>query len=317
MYILDVTNPEFLKWTKVQYADTVNLPDPRYIECTVYSEKLNAVFLHGGLYYNSIFTFNELYADTWKFSFATNTWTRLEEIAPPGFISGHSCTLDSSGDNVIISYGLALNDSNQALNTTWKWNLASNIWTQLTVTSPTQPINRWLLNMHLIPGYTNKFLAHHGRQPRSGNNNIYTDFWTMDLSGNSIFWKELTVTNKPPPNEVQTFAMLSDKWLLMMGGDADGNKTTADTCKPPLQCIFPVTPQDTNFFLRLMLNQDMVEWQDEAGFDHTFTRNRKASSVVMKPFVYLFGGMDWDGQHGIGEIFNTHTWGNHISNRYW
>jgi len=317
MYLLDVSDPELILWTKIQYATTA-APPARYTECAVYSASQNAVFLYGGLNYTSDFSNSLIFGDSWVFHFSTNTWTRLDELAPPGTLTGHSCDLDYSGDNLIITHGLALNDTNQGVDTTWRWSLATNTWTPVTVSSALKPVKRWLMNMHLIPGETSKFLCHHGRQPRSGNNNIYTDVWIMDvnLNSNTVSWAQLTITNTPPNNEVQSFALLSDKYLLMSGGDADGTKTTADTCKPPLTCIFPVTPQFTNYFLRLHLSQLSGNWQ-AADFEHNSPAHRHAAIVIMEPYLYMYGGHDWDGQHGIGEIFNPLTWGLKPNQGFW
>jgi len=311
MYFLDVSNPQLLKWTKVTYNPSSPVPEARSYECAVYSEIEDAFFMYGGLIYTSNFSTTVVFGDSWVYRFSTNTWTQLDAVAPPGYRAGHGCALDSSGQNVIMLHGVPDNVS-APVNTVSVWNLATNTWKELPP-STVGPIGRWLFGWYRIPD-TNNFLMVNGRIPR---NQVYkTDIWV--LNGDNYQWSQLEVSNiQNPPHEVAAFALTSSKWFLMSGGDADGNKTVADTCKPPLLCRTVVTPQDTNFFLQLNLNAKRADWEDEAGFDHTSTPHRHATIVVMKPYLYMYGGHDWDGQHGIGEIYNTLTWGLKLSNKYW
>jgi len=311
MYFLDVSNPQLLKWTKVTYNPSSPVPTARSYECAVYSEIEDAFFMYGGLIYTSNFSTPVVFGDSWVYRFSTNTWTQLDAVAPPGYRAGHGCALDSSGQNVIMLHGVPDNVS-APVNTVSVWNLATNTWKELPP-STVGPIGRWLFGWYRIPD-TNNFLMVNGRIP--GNQVYLTDIWV--LNGDNYQWSQLEVSNtQNPPHEVAAYALTSSKWFLMSGGDADGNKTVADTCKPPLICRTVVTPQDTNFFLQLNLNAQRADWEDEAGFDHTSTPHRHATIVVMKPYLYMYGGHDWDGQHGIGEIYNTLTWGLKLSNKYW
>jgi hypothetical protein len=250
--------------------------------------------------------------DSWVYHFSTNTWTQLDALAPPGFRAGHECALDSSGQNVIMLHGLPGNTS-APLNNISVWNLATNTWTHLPP-STVGPVARWLFKFYRIPD-TNNFLLVNGRIPFNNPQVFLTDIWV--LNGDNYQWTQLELSNvQDPAVDVAAFGIISSKWLLMSGGDVDANKTLAETCPPPLSCRFVVNPQDTNYFLRLKLNVERADWDDEARFDHTTTPHRHASIVVMKPYLYLYGGHDWDGLHGIGEIYNTLTWGLKIPNKY-
>jgi len=318
MYLVDVSNPELIKWTRVNYAPSSPVPNARSYECAVYSEIEDAFFMYGGLLYTSNFSTTIILGDSWVYHFSTNTWTLLDALAPAGYRAGHGCALDSSGENVIVLHGIKDNDTDP-INATSIWKLSDNTWTHLPPAT-VGPLGRWLFGWQRIPG-TNNFLMINGRIPSFGlprNQTYRTDIWA--LNGDNYQWTELVVTNvQDPPFELSTFALTSSKWLLMSGGDADGNKTVAETCKPPLICRTVVTPQDTNYFLRLNFNSSPQrgDWEDEAEFDHTTTRHRHAAIVLMKPYIYMYGGHDWDGQHGIGEIYNTLLWAIKLPNKYW
>jgi hypothetical protein len=311
MYLLDVSNPELVNWTKVNYAPSSPVPFARAFECSVYSASNNALYLYGGTIYFPNLQ-GTVFGDSWVFHFDTLTWTLLDSVAPPGNRGGHSCVLDITGENAIVGYGIFTNAPPTPTDKVWKWHLATNTWTDIT-SAGARPVSRWVHGFGRIPG-SKDFLLLNGRIPT--NQNYLTDVWKLD--GETFTWTQLSVSNIPnPPHEAATYAFISSKWILMSGGDADGNLTVADTCKPPLICVTVVTPQDTNFFLKLKLNQAQADWEDEADFEHTTTRHRHAAVVVMEPYLYMYGGHDWDGLHGIGEIYNTLLWGIKIPNKYW
>jgi hypothetical protein len=311
LFFLDVSNPDSLKWTQVHYDANSIVPPARSYECSVYSSKLDAFFFYGGLTYTSNYSTTVLVGDTWVYHFSTNTWALLDLVAPAGIRAGHGCALDEIGENVIVTQGLPDNFTDHFYRDTWSWNLATNTWTNVSTNIP--PNGRWLVGFDRLPG-TNNFVLFNGRRLPPV---TMTDVW--EFNGDTHQWRSFVVGNIPnPPHEVFAYTVTSSKWLLLAGGDADGNQTIADTCLPPLQCILvTATPQDTNFFLRLNLNQGSAIWEDEAEFDHTVTRHRHAAIVKMEPYLYLYGGLDWDGKHGIGEIYNTLTWGMKLPNKYW
>jgi len=310
MYFLDVSNPDLIKWTKVNYAPNSPVPTGRGYECAVYSAIEDAIFLYGGNFYTSNFSTANIFEDSWVYHFSTNTWTLLDVAAPPGLRTGAGCALDASGENVILTQGFGPSNvsTNNFYRDVWSWNLATNTWTNLTTNIP--PNGRWIFGWDRVPG-TNNFRLVQGRRLMQ----VYmTDVW--EFNGDTHQWREFEVSNvQNPPHELGAYAFTSDKWVLMTGGDADGNKTLADTCLPPLICRTVVTPQDTNFFLRV--NDGSAHWEDEAGFDHTVTPVRHAKIVKMKPYLYLYGGLDFDGIHGIGDIYNTLTWAMKLPNKYW
>jgi len=184
--------------------------------------------------------------------------------------------------------------------------------------SPVHPVGRWVFSFIRIPD-SNSFIFLHGKRIK---NEYMKDIWLFTVTDNNNYvWKNLTINNAPEPKELAAYSVPSKKWLLMMGGDADGQLTMNDTCPPAVKpCFAIVNPTNDNFFLRLhnINSRDTVEWDlDEGKFDHLTTPQRHGSMVTMHPYLYFYGGHDWDGKHGIGEIYNTLLWGNKLDEKFW
>jgi hypothetical protein len=145
MYLVDVSNPELIKWTRVNYDPSSPVPNARSYECSVYSEIEDAYFMYGGLLYTSNFSTTIVLGDSWVYHFSTNTWTLLDALAPAGYRAGHGCALDSSGENVIVLHGIKDNVTDP-INATSVWNLATNTWTHLPPAT-VGPLGRWLFWM--------------------------------------------------------------------------------------------------------------------------------------------------------------------------
>jgi hypothetical protein len=314
IFIHDAHNPARIKWTKVQNLGSV-APIPRSIDCAFYTN--NKLYIYGGANFTAKFEEDEtfFYNDTWVFSFATQTWQSLG-TSPAGKRGGGGCDLIDASTG-LITHG-ALGHDNIHLNDTWTWNLVNNQWNQLT-TSATRPESRFQLEFAKIPG-TSRFLLAHGQfaiaSPPIIVNVFKTDVWVFNPANGN--WQELTVENVPQPvHNVAGYALTSDRWLLMTAGDAGlANKTLAQTCPLPLRCVFKAAPTNTNYFLRLKLDQQPLKavWEEESQFDHSIPPVRKPAMVILEPYVYFVGGMGWDGVHGVGEIQNPYTWSIRLKN---
>jgi hypothetical protein len=310
IFILDASNPNLLKWTKI---DPLGLaaPVPRAFSCVVYSPEEDALFVYGGVSYPSNYSRFSFYSDSWVFSFSTNTWSQLDTVAAPGALTGMGC--DYIDRTVIMTHG-CLNSILAYKNDTWRWDLATNTWTLLD-TSTIRPRARSLTTFKRIPG-SNKFILANGQVVVSPIvDSVLTDIWIFD--SDTLNWSQSVVNNVPQPShDSYAEALTSNKWFLMAGGDADGNKTVADTCFPPLQCRVPATPTDTNYFLRLNLEKEEANWEDDEAFERSVPPHRRASIVVLEPYLYLVGGMNWNGKHGIGEMYNPYTWAIQLKKKY-
>jgi len=312
MFLLDVSDPNMILWTKVNYDPLSPVPRPRGFSCVVYEPLLEAVFLYGGVTYNAQFTEFEVFSDSWVFYFSNHSWVELDANAPPGNRGGMTC--DYLNGNAFMTHG-SLNNVIFTSNDTWKWNLVSNTWTLLTTSSPV-PRSRTEVQFKRIPS-TTKFILVGGEDfvPPLFKAIVIKDVWIFDTITN--IWTNLSFPSVPDPfPEVFALAVTSDNWFMIQGGDRQGNLTVADTCKPPLQCIIPATPTDDNFFVKINLNQATGLWMDESELEHNLPPLKRSSIVIFPPILYLVGGMGWDGQHGVGEIYNRYTWVTELKNKY-
>jgi len=107
-------------WTELERT---NAPTPRTSPAMVYDDKNNLIVLFGGGdawgYCN----------DTWTYNSSTNSWTEMRPISAPSPRNGHSMAYDSINGVVILFGGF---DTSGLLNDeTWTYNLALNIWTNV------------------------------------------------------------------------------------------------------------------------------------------------------------------------------------------
>jgi len=102
----------------------------------------------------------------------------------------------------------------------------------------------------------------------------------------------------------------------MHGGHIFTNTTIAAACGPFLTCNADATSTDDSFFLKLENMQTLANWQDEAMFEHSTPPLRRASGVILEPFIYLTGGMGWSGWNGVGELNNLYTWAIELKDTY-
>jgi len=285
---------------------------PRSIDCAVYSPIQNALFIYGGTSYSNEFQNLIFYNDSWVFEFSSQTWEQLDTNVPAGPRAGMGC--DYINDYVIVTHGSHGTDL-VFYNDTWSWHLPSNTWTLLT-TSQTRPGSRFQFEFNIIPG-TEDFLLANGQISTSTAFSEYlTDVWVLHTS--NLQWEQLTVSDIPPKVlNVAGYALTSNKFLLMAGGDEDlAHLTLSDTCKNPLACVIRANPTNKNYWLRLKLDQGIADWE-ESDIKHSFPPLRKPSILIMEPYLYLVGGTGWDGQHGVGVIYNQYTYALNLNDKYW
>jgi len=324
LFLLDVSDPSGkIRWTKVEY-NSQTVPSPRILGCVDYSPQLNALFLYGGVTFNANFGNMVFFSDSWKFSVETLTWTLLSENSVPGARSSMGCTFIDG--YIYMTHGISGNDTLHPVNNTWKWHLASNVWTELVIpqTSPI-PAGRFKLIFERFPENNDLIFFGEGETISPQFQEVlFTDLWTFNRQ--TLEWKQFTIRDAPEAQrDTYAYALTSDRWFLTHSGDSRTNETLTDTCHPPLFCFIRATPTDDTFFLNLKMNENnnnnnnmVADWETEEDFEFRSPPLRRAVLVVFPPTrrVFLVAGYDWNGKNGIGEIYNPFTWVIKLKDKY-
>jgi len=287
-------------------------PPPRSIDCAAYSPIQNAIYIYGGTTYTSDFSTVTFYEDSWVFHFSNQTWTQLSTATPAGLRGGMGCDY-TDDDQIIVTHG-SQGTNLLYYDDTWSWDLPTNTW-KLLSTSATRPGGRFEFEFNIIPGTDNFLLANGQVSTSTGTSTYLTDVWILYMDTKT--WVQLEVEDVPQPViDAAGYALTSSKYLLMAGGDAGlADLTVEDTCKEPLDCDVRANTTNSNYFLRIRLNDGTAQW-DDPEFDHSFPPVRKPAVLIMEPYLYLVGGTGWDGQHGVGEIYNPYTWAIQLKDKY-
>lgn len=311
IFIMNAENPDLIKWTQIQKADSSPEPIPRAYSCVVYSKSLDALYVYGGFTYNPQFTQINFFSDIWKFEFANLTWTLIQENGPAGNRAGMGCDILADENVVYLTYG-TVNTLSNALNDTWMWELETNTWTLLTnISEVNRPTSR-SLHVFRVIGSTHDFLFFDGLSLRSINNtNRFSEVWIFH--SDTATWQQNVVNNPPAPRGTFAYTLTSEKWFFMHSGDFEETNIT-ENCLPPLECIDPADPTDESFFMKF--KDGSSKWTDELELAHSTPPLRHASIVNLEPNLYLVGGMDWSGKNGVGEEYNYFTYSIILTAKY-
>lgn len=295
------------------------LPSPRTMSCTVYHESTNALYVFGGVNFTADFSSFTYYDDHWKFDFDTNTWTELLTGLPsPSARASSGCALVDDAIYLFSGGGENFSIDNEL----WRYNIPNNDWTLLQTNElePTsRPLGRTQSNFAKIPG-ENRLLVYGGdafdriSDPPFLVAKTQEDVWVYDIDTDT--WESKAVHNRPAtPRNHQAFTFTSNRYFLVQNGDAQGEKTVADTCQFPLQCLIPATPTNNTFVY------DLVEevWTFLPLVSANLPPTRRSMMGRLGDTIYLFGGYGWDGDSGYsseGKIENENTWKLQIAPQY-
>jgi len=299
---------EFYTWRRLHNGTESPAPAKRALFCWAYDKDGDNLFIFGGVNYTNTFTSFAFYNDTWKFSFTSNTWTLLSVTNPPSARAGNSCS--RIGNNMYMFGGAFLNPSRVsiALDEFWKFNINTFVWTFLgskvqNTTSAPWPGARLQFNFLKLPRQDKIFLTDGFKEDVFGVAHPYNDVWVYDQSANS--WTNLDNAGHPTIiREYMAAVALSNRYILFQGGDAQGNRTAADLCLPPLICFIAASPTDNTFIYDIK-----KEKFNELFLDHLPPPLRRAQATITnEAIVLMFGGFNFDGTNGVGPLRDRHTW---------
>jgi len=308
-------NTEFYTWRRIQNG--TNAPEKRALFCWAYDKQGDRLYIFGGVNYTNTFTSFTFYNDTWRFDFSTNLWTKLATTDSPAKRAGVSCT--AYNGNMYLFGGSALTPSfvSIAYDELWRLNFASLTWTLLGSENLNQsgglpwPQERLQFNFLELPGTDRFFLTDGFRENQFGVAMPFNDVWIYDVSADR--WTQLDNEGHPTViREYMAAVALSSRFIMFQGGDAQGNRTAADVCKPPLVCFIASSPTDNTFIYDI----EREEFT-ELFLDRTLPPLRRAMMTRTKEnLITLFGGHNFDGANGVGALRDRHTWALEPKARY-
>lgn len=282
-------------------------PAPRAFACAVYHEASESVIVFGGTQFEADFSAFTYFDDLWQFDLASATWSALQPTgARPSARAGFGCDIIDEAIYLFSGNGDDFNTDNEL----WRYDIAEQAWTLVQADAPddsTRPVARTQMIFTRIPGRREILMAAGDAfeqipEPPFLVAVTQEDVWRYDIDADR--WTELDTQNKPEPaRNHRAYTMISDRLLLVQGGDAQGDLTTDDTCPAPLFCLIPASPTSDTFVY------DIVgERWSQLDLPTGAPPARRSAMRAVEGTVYLFGGYGWDGDNAVGKIANPYTW---------
>ncbi|CAH6420124.1 Hypothetical protein KVN_LOCUS21 [uncultured virus] len=309
VFFVDVSTHNFAtnKWTRIHYGNGT-APSARAFFCWGYDAINDVFYLNGGTNYLSatVPTF-AFYNDTWKFEFSTNTWTQLTLTNFPS--SRASSTCGTVGQSLFLFSGAIVNQFFVRTNFEdfWHFNMSSETWSLIStnVNATGGPIGRAQGRMTTLISTTDIWFSGGSRYNGAAAPTPLDDVWL--LHADNFTWEQLDNEGTPfPVREFPGVVATSDKFVFMIAGDAQGNKTVADTCAAftPPGCFVPATPTN-NMFIYNVNRQKWTEFEfDEEQGNISPLRRPNVAFHENQETIYLYGGFNWVGNVPIGVIRN-------------
>jgi uncharacterized membrane protein YozB (DUF420 family) len=197
----------FVSWEKLN-PTSAETPGIRYEHGMQYNEATDQVFVFGGR------DGNQVYNDLWVLNVEKVIWQRLganAPVAPPARYN-LAMIVDAAGQNIYITAGHS--PGGQSYNDIWRFEVASETWTDLTPTAATPPAARYG-----TPGLNigDGLVLTHG----FGGGRRYDDTWRFDLASGQ--WSNITPAGALPVGRCLFAATASEQRLVMHGGCATPN----------------------------------------------------------------------------------------------
>jgi len=300
---------EFYTWERLHNGTQGTAPERRALFCWAYDNERDDLYIFGGVNYTNTFSSFTFFNDTWKFNFATNQWTKLNPVPSPSARAGCSCV--PNGNRMYMFGGSVLNSNFVAVasDELWRFSFENHNWvfmgSQNANTTGNQPWpgERLQFNFLKLPRVDKFFLTDGFRENAVGTSIPYNDVWLYDVS--EARWTQLANTGAPAiVREYMGAVALSNRYVLFQGGDAQGNRTAADLCHPPLICFIAASPTDNTF---------LYDIKNERFYELFLDRlppplRRPMMTLTKEDLVLMFGGHNFDGTNGVGTLRDRHTW---------
>jgi len=132
----------------------------------------------------------------------------------------------------------------------------------------------------------------------------FRDIWIYDTSANK--WIQLNNTGAPDIiREYLGAVALSTRYILIQGGDAQTANAAAICTPGGLTCFVADSPTDDTFIYDIYLQKTT-----RVILDHTVQQLKRTMLTLTKQnTVLLFGGHNFDGANGVGDIRDRNLYG--------
>ena len=191
-------------WSQLSTTGTAPVAR-RYTNSDIYNGNL---IIFGGYGSNAL-------NDVWKLNLTTLAWTQLHDGTGTAPAARYIHSVNITGDNLYVFGGII---PGSAYNDTWKFDLTTNTWTQLS-TSGTTPVARRVMDAII---YNNKLYIFGGI---NGSGTYINDLWELNLS--TLTWTEIDDGTAPSARVEFRVALYNDK-MYLFGGNTN-NATLNDT----------------------------------------------------------------------------------------
>jgi len=220
----DVTFSSFrnslLASTNTSFVDKnpSNAPSARAYHSSVLTDD-HKIVVFGGF---SITTSIDLHNDTYLYDIKNNTWSELHDGTgdAPSKRFLHKCVYDDVR-NTMYLFGGEIDTDNTTSDELWKFDLTTNTWSEITITTGTKPTKRGAHNLEIDGNDIYLFGGINGLIP---DDTVYNELWKFDIV-NSQWTRGSSATNK---NRSGASSVISGGKIYIFGGVDEDSTTLND-----------------------------------------------------------------------------------------
>ncbi len=210
-------NPATSTWTEIT---TTSAPEEGSSYGMAYDSSRGKVVLYGGQDISQ-----ESLNETWEYSPAARTWTKISTSTNPPRLNGPAMTYDSSRGKIVM-FGGCMNVSLSPFvlscsDQTWEYDGIN--W--VNVSTATSPPNRYCDNGMEFDSSRNKVVLFGGINKTGGSANFFSDTWEF----NGTDWKKINLASPAARYSQSTAFDSSTGNVVIFGGLISSGNTVNDT----------------------------------------------------------------------------------------
>ena len=140
----------------------------------------------------SVTTSIDLHNDTYLYDIKNNTWSELHDGTgdAPSKRFLHKCVYYDA-TNTMYLFGGEIDTDNTTSDELWKFDLTTNTWSEITITTGTKPTKRGAHNLEILGNVIYLFGGINGLPP---DDTVYNELWQFSIIDTE--WTQLARCNK-------------------------------------------------------------------------------------------------------------------------